>query len=243
MTTAFHKPAKLAGRACVCLLLMLGGLRGALAADGAPVGLPPNWSLTAAGDRLQVRGMTMRLSAGVIAGDVASNTTRLRNYWQEPVHVRTDAAGVWVSKAFGTVFATVQLIPGPGGRGTRVVLSKVDLHESVAQPAMQPWSALPVGSQVLMDTQSWDGGRVARHIGFSNGLSAVGNRDHFVRWLTGQGYVLRSDVETPPQTVEGRLLMFSRAEDEVTVVIQHVRGLSKVTVNESRGAPAMKEMP
>lgn len=209
-------------------------------AGAAEVRLPKGWSLVPAGDRVQTRGLVMHLSAGVVSGDLNSNMGSLRSAWGEPVIVRTDAHGTWLSKSFDPVFATVQFSRGPTANSTRVVLSKVNIKQALAHAAPAPWTRMPAGSRLRIDTESADRDHAARHVSYANGHSAAANRDYLVQWLGGEGHTLQSDIETPPEAVDGRLLMFARGDEETTVVIRHARGVSTVTLNQKRRTDAMK---
>lgn len=220
----------------VLLPLLLFALMQATAATAAEswptIALPEGIAASPVGETIVHDGIPMRVAVFVTPMSPAA----LGDWFRDSLgarHVENRIGETTViGRAEGAYYQSVQLTPA--GSGTRGVLAVTPLEALAVVQTRATGESLPGpdDSRTMSDTRAEDGGRISRHLVYTNRHSPELNRDRLLAWLKDRGYALERAVRPEGQAGEALFLrgpdreaiaVIARRVDETTVVLNTIR--------------------
>jgi len=222
--------------AFACLLGLL-PLAGATAANTSwpSVALPSGAAAYQVGEQMSANGMPMRLQGFVTRTAPLETAAWFRKSLGKPLVENVLLGKLVLGRAQGDYYVSVLLeeMPGENGgtRGT-VTVSNVkaafEKRDSTRATNERMLARLPYGSRLMNQLSSTERGRATAYILARNGHSQQLNRDHLVKRLEAEGYLLEREAlpdarqaqTLPAQVANGRTLFFKGKDKEAMAVIR-----------------------
>ncbi len=215
--------------AAAALLLAVGH---ALAQSTWPkVELPKDVSAFNVGELVTVNGLPMRMQAFDSVVKPGLLAERFRKSLGKPLVENVFSNKLILGRAEGEHYISVQL--EPAGTGTRGVIAVTQLKTAYANrsetrsDSERLLSRLPSGSRVISRMGSSDGGKLARHVLFTNTHNEDLNRDRLTDMMREDGMALEREAsadnkaghQSSAALLNGRILFFKGTGKEAMAVI------------------------
>ena len=226
--------------ACVyaCFLGLATPAHAGAAASWPSVALPAGATTFQVGEQMSMNGMPTRLRGFVTRSTPFETAAWFRQSLGKPLVENHLLGKLVLGRAEGDYYVSVLLEPLPGEhgdtRGTRGTVTVSNLKAAYekrdgAQALKERMLArLPTGSRLMNQLSSTERGRATAYILARNGHSQQLNRDHLVRRLESEGYLLEREAmpdakqakALPAQVAAGRTLFFKGKDKEAMAVIR-----------------------
>lgn len=233
--------------------IALGALLASAAARGTEwpsIALPDGIQAFGLGDEVVVHGQPMRAHAFIASERPAELARWFHANLGQPLVENQVGEALVLGRAEGDFFLTVRLEPVTDPRtgrvtGTRGVTAVTHLrlaadHRNKTEASAAHWlNRLPVGSRLLSQMESTDGGRYSKHLVYTNGYGESLNRERITELLVQQGFALEREAvvdagvaPTLRPGVSGHTLFFKGAGKEaMAVVTRHPDGMTSVVLS------------
>lgn len=232
-TTALSRlrPALACVLACVLGLAPLAHA----AASWPSVALPSGAAAFHIGEQMSVNGMPTRLQGFVTRTAPLETAAWFRKSLGKPLVENHLLGKLVLGRVQGDYYVSVLLEPLPGERGgTRGTVTVSNLkaayekRDGTRAVNERMLARLPYGSRLLNQLSSTERGRATSYILARNGHSQQLNRDHLVKRLEAEGYLLEREAlpdakqaqALPAQVANGRTLFFKGKDKEAMAVIR-----------------------
>jgi hypothetical protein len=227
-------------RALACVYACLLGLAPLARAEAAwpSVALPAGASAFQIGEQMSMNGIPSRLQGFVTRSTPFETADWFRRSLGKPLVENYLLGKLVLGRAQGDYYVSVLLEPLPGEhgdtRGTRGTVTVTDLksafdkRDATRTANERMLARLPTGSRLLNQLSSTERGRATSYVLARNGHSQQLNRDHLVRRLESEGYLLEREAmpdakqakALPTQVAAGRTLFFKGKDKEAMAVIR-----------------------
>jgi len=216
----------------------LGPLQPAAAAPAPAwprVALPASATAYPIGEQMSVNGTPTRMQGFVTRTAPLDTAAWFRSSLGQPL-VETPLLGKMVlGRAQGDYYVSVMLEALPGERGgtrgtvtvanLKAAYEKRDANRAINERML---ARLPNGSRLMNQLSSTERGRATAYILATNGHGQQLNRDHVVKRLEAEGYVLEREAGpgqtrapgVPAEAASGRTLFFKGRDKEAMAVIR-----------------------
>jgi len=231
--------AQVRGLARACAFAgLLGGAAIAHAASAASwpkVALPSGATAYQVGEQMSVNGMPMRLQGFVTRSAPLETAAWFRKSLGQPLVENHLLGKLVLGRAQGDYYVSVLLeaLPTEGGgtRGTVTVSNlktAYDRRDATRTVNERMLARLPTGSRLVNQLSSTERGRATAYVMAENGHSQQLNRDHLVKRLEAEGYLLEREAQpnarqardVPAEVANGRTLFFKGKDKEAMAVIR-----------------------
>lgn len=199
------------------------------------VALPASATAYPIGEQMSVNGTPTRMQGFVTRTAPLDTAAWFRTSLGQPL-VETPLLGKMVlGRAQGDYYVSVLLEALPGQRGgtrgtvtvanLKAAYEKRDANRAINERML---ARLPNGSRLMNQLSSIERGRATAYILATNGHSQQANRDHLVKRLEAEGYVLEREAGpgqkrtpgVPAEVAAGRTLFFKGRDKEAMAVIR-----------------------
>ena len=199
------------------------------------VALPASATAYPIGEQMSVNGTPTRMQGFVTRTAPLDTAAWFRTSLGQPL-VETPLLGKMVlGRAQGDYYVSVMLEALPGQRGgtrgtvtvanLKAAYEKRDANRAINERML---ARLPNGSRLMNQLSSTERGRATAYILATNGHGQQLNRDHVVKRLEAEGYVLEREAGpgqtrapgVPAEAASGRTLFFKGRDKEAMAVIR-----------------------
>lgn len=199
------------------------------------VALPSGAGAYQIGEQISVNGTPTRMQGFVTRTAPLDTAAWFRTSLGQPLVENNVQGKLVLGRAQGDYYVSVMLEALPGERGgTRGTVTVANLKAAYEQRDAnravneRMLARLPNGSRLMNQLSSTERGRATAYILATNGHSQQANRDHLIKRLQAEGYVLEREAlpgpkrmpGVPAEVAAGRTLFFKGRDKEAMAVIR-----------------------